>query len=345
MLAYQYEPDGKMRLVTRETPTARDGELTLDVVASGVCGTDLKIARGQHRMFPRGTTRVPGHEIIGKVRENNSSNAISAGTLVAVAPNIGCGYCGSCLGRRSNLCKNYESVGLTMDGGFAEVVRIPARAIEQGNLMPIEESVAGVAVLTEPVAAVARGIRSLAPSNADTLLVCGAGPIGLIAVMMARQLGVARIIVSQTSQARRELAKHWGADDTINPRAEDLVAAVMRLTGGRGADCVIVATPVAEVFQQSLSAASDGGRVNFFAGLPAGEGVVALDANLIHYRELMVTGSTANTTADCEHALALLVENPVPYGELITHRMALADSPRAFEIAVSGEALKMVIQP
>lgn len=345
MRALQFQPDQDMVVVDVPTPLVAAGEVVLDVVVAGICGTDLKIARGQHRLFPQGTLRIPGHEFVGRVRENGTSNpAFAAGSLVVVAPNIACGRCVPCLAGRGNLCLNYESIGLTVDGAFSETVLMPARAVEQGNLIPLPAGLdAEVAVLMEPLAAVLRGLKALDVAAGDTVLVCGAGPIGLLAVILARQLGATRIIVSQTTAPRRELASRFGADVTIDPRAEDLVSRVAAETHGRGADCVIVAAPIRPVFAQALLAAAIGGRVNFFAGLPSDASAVELDVNLIHYRELRVTGSTANTTEDCLEALEILAAQPEAYRQLVTHRFALSDIEEAFRTATDGEALKVVV--
>lgn len=347
MLALQFQPGQTMAMADVPHPLALDGEVILDVVVAGICGTDLKIARGEHRLFPAGTLRVPGHEFVGRVRENESSDAaLAQGTLVVVAPNIACGDCIPCEAGRGNLCVNYESIGLTVDGAFAEAVKMPRRAVEQGNLIPLPPGLdPEVAVLMEPLAAVLRGLKALDFAAEDTILICGAGPIGLIAVILARQLGAAKVIVSQTSVARRELAARFGADVTIDPRAEDLVTRIAAETGGRGADCVMVATPIRAVFSQALQTAAIGGRVNYFAGLPSRASSVDLDANLIHYRELRVTGSTANTTEDCLDALAILAANPEAYRRLVTHRFGLSDIEEAFRMSADGEALKVVVRP
>ena len=347
MLAYEHQADGVQRLVEQPVPTAEPGGITVDVVAAGICGTDLKIARGEHRMFPRGTTRVPGHESVGTVRENASGNPeFAPGTPVAIAPNISCGACRACLAGRPNLCENYEAVGLTFNGGFAETVAIPAAGVAGGNLMVIP---AGLDLLTaslmEPVAAVVRGLRPLALKPTDTVLICGAGPIGLIALLVAKHAGVRQILVSQTSPARRELAKSFGADATFDPRAADLPEQIRQYTDGWGADAVVAAAPIAQVFADSLRCAAKGGRINFFAGLPSGGGVVALDANLIHYNELLVTGSTANTNQDCREALELVASAPELFSPLITHRVPLDHADEAFALAASGQALKVILEP
>lgn len=347
MLAYEHQADGVQRLVEHPDPTPEPGGITVEVVATGICGTDLKIARGEHRMFPRGTTRVPGHESVGVVRENASDRQeFAPGTPVAIAPNISCGTCRACLTGRTNLCENYKAVGLTFDGGFAEVVAIPAAGVAKGNVMVIPKGLDLLtASLVEPVAAVVRGLRPLSLTSTDTVLICGAGPIGLIALLVAKHAGVREVLVSQTSPARRALATQFGADATFDPRAADLPEQIRNHTDGWGADAVVAAAPIPLVFSDALRCAAKGGRVNFFAGLPSGGGIVPLDANLIHYNELMVTGSTANTNEDCHEALDLVASTPELFSPLITHHVPLSEADDAFTLAASGQALKVVLEP
>jgi L-iditol 2-dehydrogenase len=345
MRALQFQASQTMALADLPTPEIGPGEVLCDVVVAGICGTDLKIARGEHRLFPQGTERVPGHELVGRVRENRSDDpGLAPGTLVVVAPNMACGKCVACSVGRGNVCLNYESIGLTVDGAFAETVRIPRRAVEQGNLIPVPDGLEPeVAVLMEPLAAVLHGLRALDVAADDSVLVFGAGPIGLLAVVLARQLGAGKILVSQTSAGRRELALRFGADVAIDPRAEDLLQRVRDETGERGADAVVVATPAHAVYPQALEAAAIGGRINYFAGLPSSDSVVGLDANLVHYRELRVTGTTANSTQDCLDALDILANHPEDYRRFVTHRFALADIEEAFRVSAEGAALKAVV--
>lgn len=347
MLALAFEPSGAMKLGHHEEPRLDAGDVLLEMCAAGICGTDLKIARGEHPRFPGGTQRIPGHELVGRVAVAGDTPARpGSGDLVAVAPNMACGTCDPCRRGRGNLCARYESVGLTVDGGFAERVRIPARAVVQGNVISLDAGVdPDLAVLMEPVAAVLRGIDAVALGKGDTLVIAGAGPIGLIALLLARQRGVEHIVVSQRSERRRRIAGELGADVTLDPATCDVVEEIRRATGGDGADVVMVTTPAAEVFAQSLEMAAVGGRVNFFAGLPSGHGTVGLDANLVHYRELTVTGTTANTTEDCRRALDLLLAAPSVFAPLVTHRYPLRDAERALAEAAGGGALKVVLHP
>lgn len=340
MLGYQFQPDTRLRVSEVAEPIPASGDAVVEVEWCGICGTDLKIARGEHRFYPVGTTRVPGHELSGRIV---SGARLDPGTPVVVAPNFACGRCPACRRGRSNICSSYDGIGLTVDGGFAERVLVPAKAVAHGVLLPVPPGLGlDVAVLAEPVAAVVRGMDAVRAARGQSLLVIGAGPMGLISVIVGRQLGMAPILVSQRSAARRQLASDFGAQ-TIDPVADDLVTAVSRLTGGDGVDVVMITTPVAEVFTQSLRCAAPGGRINFFAGLPTGRGEVWLDANLVHYNELTITGNTANTPADNAAALAMIASHPAAFAPLVTHRFPIAEADEAFAVAKAGSALKVLL--
>jgi len=342
MEALVYHGAGDLRVEERRTPRAGPGEVLVRVRACGICGTDLRIAAGSHRAYPDGTVRVPGHEIAGEVAAVGDGVDLEEGTPVFVAPNVGCGQCRQCRQGRVNLCATPTALGITLDGGFSTHVLVPAAGVEQGNVMPLERPLDPAAVsVVEPLACVLRGQAPCDIQPEDVVLIIGAGPIGLLHMLAAKVRGPAAIVVSEPSPARREQAAAWGADRTVDPGSEDLAEAL----GPDGADVVIVAAPVGPAQAQALALAAGGGRINFFGGLPKDRSEVALDTNLIHYKELLVTGTTANTKEDCRAALDLVVGGAVDVGRLVTARLELADADAAFEAARSGEALKVVIEP
>jgi L-iditol 2-dehydrogenase len=342
MQALVYRGAGDLRVEERPTPTPGLGEVVVRVEACGICGTDLRIASGSHRAYPKGTVRVPGHEIAGTVAVVGEGAGIATGTPVFVAPNVGCGTCRQCRSGRVNLCRTPNALGITLDGGFSTHVLVPAAAVEQGNVMALERPLdAAVVSVVEPLACVLRGQAQCGIQRGDVVLVAGAGPIGLLHLLAARVREPGAIVVSEPSAPRRAQAAEWGADRAVDPTSEDLAAAL----GADGADVIIVATPVAAVQAEALRLAATGGRINFFGGLPKGRSEVALDTNLIHYKELVVTGTTANTNADCRAALDLVTDGAVDVGRLVTGRRPRAEADAAFDAARSGEALKVVIEP
>ncbi len=140
MLAAVYRAPEGISLREVAAPSARSGEIILRVDAASICGTDLRILHGAHRMFSTGTVRIPGHEISGTISQIGAEvNGYEIGQRVFAAPNWGCGHCRMCIAGNNNLCPDYGAIGITHDGAFAEYVRIPAPAVRQGNVIPISD--------------------------------------------------------------------------------------------------------------------------------------------------------------------------------------------------------------
>ena len=347
MLAAVYHGPEDLRVEQRATPAAGPGEVVLRVDYASICATDLRILRGVHRKFGPGTVRVPGHEVVGTIADIGAgvSRGLGVGQRVFVAPNIGCGHCRQCLRGENNLCANYEALGITLDGAFAEFLRIPAPFVEQGNVMPFPDALDGAAVaLAEPFACVLRGQHALKVGSGDVALILGAGPIGVMHVLAAKAAGAAKILVSDLAPARLEMAARLGADRVVNVREESLPDIVATETEGRGADVIVVAAGVREAMESAPALAAINGRINFCAGLGAGDTVVRLDSNLIHYRELIVTGTTACSTDDCRQSLELVSSGKVDLAPLVSARFGLDRVKEAFDLARGGNALKLVLQ-
>jgi L-iditol 2-dehydrogenase len=345
--ALVFHGPGDLRLQPRDVPTPGSGEVLVRVEACGICGTDLRIAAGHHRAYPPGACRVPGHEIVGTVVAVGDEAPRREGERVIVAPNVGCGRCRQCREGRVNLCVRPQALGITRDGAFAEYVAVGADAVAQGNLLAVPDGIDPAELsLVEPLACVLRGQRPLAIAPGDVVLVVGAGPIGLMHLAAAQVREPACVIVSEPSEERRARALTRGADAVVDPLADDMRAVVAeRSEDGRGADVVITAAPAAAAQRQAVELAAPGGRINFFGGLPRDASRVELDTNLIHYKELLVTGTTANTNEDCREALDLVVSGRMDTAGLVTERYPLDDVHAAFEAAGSGRALKVVVVP
>ncbi len=345
MLAAVYHGANDLRVETYPIPTISADELLLKVVNSSICGTDLRILHGGHRMYPGGTVRIPGHEVVGDVVEVGANvMGIVAGQRVFVAPNMGCGHCRQCISGNNNLCANYVAFGITLDGAFAEYMRVPAAAILQGNLFVLDDGVdPAVAALTEPFACVLRGQNAVNVHAGDVVVVVGAGPIGLMHVQLARLRGAVRVIVSEMIPERRDQALNFGADAAVTP--DQLADAVSAASHGDGADVVIVAAPAHPAQEAALGIAAIGGRINFFGGLPKDRPTITLDSNVVHYKELIVTGTTACSTQDCRQAATLVNSGRIDLAPFISARYPLAEAVRAFGVAEDRKSLKVVLEP
>ena len=347
MLAAVYDGSPEIRLMEKDVPPLGPQDALLKVAACGLCGTDLRILRAGHRRIAPGTQRILGHELSGEIVAVGAEVKWPAvGMRVAVAPNMGCGHCEQCLRGETQLCPDYLSFGVGLDGAFAEYMRIPHAGIYQGNVLAIPDTVSDeAAALNEPLACVYRGLMACHPQPGESVLVIGAGPIGLMHVQVARVIGAGLVIVSSTSAVRGAEAKRFGADAVIQPPAEDLVEAVMTITRGRGVDIAIVAAPSAEAQAQCVQVLARHGRVNFFGGLPQGAEKTVLDANLIHYRELTVTGTTGQTIRDYRTTMGFIASGKVRVDELVSDRYPLREIRAAIECANSKARLKVIVQP
>lgn len=347
MAALVYYGAHDLRLENVPVPQISAKEILLQVSSASICGTDLRIYHGNHRKYPEGTIRIPGHEVVGVIANiGENVQDFQAGQRVFIAPNIGCGHCRLCIAGKNNLCPNYQAVGVTVDGGFAEYMRIPEQAILQGNVMPISDSVdPAVAALTEPFACVLRGQNALNIQPGNVVLVMGAGPIGIMHIKLARLRGAGRVIVSEPAEERLAQAVQTGADRAVNPLKEDLNQILMEESNGAGADAIIVAAPAHQAQESALQLAAIGGRINFFGGLPKDKPHIQLDSNLVHYKELVITGTTACSTYDCWQAAEIINSGRIELSDIISRRFPLSDALEAFNVAEQRTSLKVVIEP
>ena len=331
-----------MRLALRDDPVLERGDLILRVRAATICGTDIRVYRGRKTAGIRYPS-VIGHEFCGEIVATGGTAGHVPGMRVGVCPAIPCGRCGQCLRGMENLCPDLQAIGYEIDGAFAEYIRIPARAVELGNVHVLSDAVKDAdAALIEPLACVLNGQNKVGLQQGDTVVILGAGPIGALHVKLARLRGASRVIVSEPNQARRAAALVAGADVVIDPNAGDLRAAVRNETRGQGADVVICAIGIPALAAQAVGLAARGGRVSLFAGFTKGE-MGTLDINAIHYDELRVTGSFGLSRRDYEDALNMVTDGRIDLRDMVTHRYGLHEVAAAFAMAESGAAMKVVI--
>jgi L-iditol 2-dehydrogenase len=347
MLAAVYHGPDDLRLEERPPLKIQPDEALLKVISAGICGTDLRILKGGHRQYPAGTVRVPGHEVVGDIVEVGSEvTGLQVGARVMVAPNFATGMCRYAIRGNNNLCPDFGAIGVTIDGAFAEYMRIPGEIIRQGNLIPIDKDTdPAAAALIEPFACVLRGQKPLHITPSDVVLVMGAGPIGVMHVMLARLKGAQRIIVSEIQPARLPAATAAGADRVVDSPKEDLRDAVMEESGGLGADVIIVAAPSHQAQEEALQLAAIGGRINYFGGLPKDRPTIQFDSNAVHYKELIVTGTTACSTDDCWSAAEIVNAGRIDLGSVIGRRFPLSQVAEAFQVAQESTSLKIILEP
>lgn len=325
------------------TPDAQPGELILAIRASTVCGTDLRILTGKKTKGVRFPSII-GHEFAGVVVQTGAGvKGFATGDRVCMDPVIPCRACSYCKAGLENVCQNRQAMGYEFDGGFAEYVRVPAIALESGNVFKMPDGMSfEAAALSEPLACCINGQKNAQVGLGDSVVILGAGPIGLMHAALARAAGARQVIISEPNAARRQAALERGVNHACDPNRENLVEFVKQRTDGLGADVVILAIGVPALANEALSVVRKGGRVNLFAGFSQGD-MSSIDVNLIHYNEITVTGASALTRQGYEQAMQMLSTGQIDATSLITHRFEVADSLAAFEAAGSGHALKVAI--
>ncbi len=346
MKAIVYHAPGDIRVDDLPDPKCGERELLVGVDACAVCGTDLKtFHHGNPRITPPLTM---GHEFTGRVIQvgMGATGGFALGDRIVMATSISCGMCVYCRRGWTNLCLSLAPMGFTYPGGMAEQVVIPSQALENRHVvMTPSDMPAEHAALAEPVSCAVNSIGQCNLEEGATVLVMGAGPLGLMNACVARALGAGKIILSEISPARLAQARGFEIDVLINPAEEDLAERVMAETDGLGADVAIVAAPAAQPQEQAVHLVRKRGTVVLFASLPKDNSILQIDSRAIHYGELRVIGTSDSTAKHVQKAIELLASGRVPAAKLATHMLPLREIHKAFELMESGQALRVIVQP
>lgn len=344
MLAARLYDAGDLRVETCEKPKIEDNEILLRTSAAAICGTDLRmIAHGAQGVHPKHPL-ILGHEVSGIIEHVGPKvQKYQPGMKVALAPNIGCGICDTCVAGNTHLCNNYRAFGINIDGGFAEFMRIPANAIAQGNILILNNDAdTREAAIFEPLACVVNGQEQINVKAGDTVLIIGAGPIGLMHARLAEIKGALHVYIYDLSKERMVQAKKMSGN-LIPIYETDLKSAVLSLTNDRGVDVCIVACPSGAAQAESLELMAMNGRILFFGGLPPGSDKIVLQTNLVHYRQLKICGSTRSSLGQYRFAAQLAASGKLRLNDLISARFNLTEFHEAIDMAEKSIGFKTVI--
>ena len=343
MLAAKLYGKNDLRVERVPIPTINDDEILVRVKAATICGTDVRIYLNGLNGIDADNPLVLCHEFAGTIETVGAHvSNYHIGQRVTVAPNIGCGICNLCVSGNSHHCGKLMAIGIHLDGGFAELVRIPSAAVRLGNVTPIADSVSYVAAAAnEALSCAYSAFERYVVNPGETVVIIGAGAIGLMHAQLAKMAGAAKIILNDLSETR--LAECASLAPYIITVKDGLYERVMEETGGMGSDVIITACSAASAQRDALALAALDGRVNFFGGLPKGKEMVELDTNLIHYRQISVTGTTRASHAHYRKTLGLIASGLVNVDPLVTHRYPLTDIQKAFENAATAVGLRHAI--
>ena len=329
-----------LRVERASIPPLKPGDVLLRVDAALLCGTDVRIYEGRKQRnvtFPT----VLGHEFAGTVVDANGPlpAGVTMGDQVAVYPLVTCGMCAACRKGHENICRNRRAFGYQLTGGLSQYVHVPA--VARQNLVPVRGVPAPHAAIIEPVACAYNGQQLAGMAKAQTALIVGCGPLGLIHVGLAKNIGVEKVAAVDPIAGRRSMATRFGADLVLEP-GEDTAAALNDFTDG--IDVLVMAIGRIDALTPYLGCLSPGASISVFAGFGA-DADLAVSANDVHYNEWKIVGASS-CRLDGFHAVAPLVASgTLPVSELIGTQLPLDRAAEAIGLAGSGADMRVGVDP
>lgn len=330
MKAIVVEQPGVYSFTEVKDPYPGERQLVVRVHACGICGTDLHIADGEFAPTPYPI--IPGHEFSGEVVEVGEGvrESLEVGTRVAVDPSLFCGECGACRRGRGNLCGNWGAIGDTVDGAFAEYVSVPS-----ANVYEIPESMSfPEAALVEPLSCAVHGVHRLGSVLGDSILVVGAGTMGLLLMQLLLRAGASSITVVDRIAGRLDVARNLGSS-AVSESLDDL--------SSEHFDVVVDASGVASAMEKAFALVNRGGRAMVFGVAPA-DASIAVSPFRIYNDEITIVGSMA-VLHSFGDALRLLANGAVRTSELLASPRPLDSYAEALEFVKGGNGVKTQLAP
>lgn len=343
MKAAIFEGIGSIVVKNVPDPVIEDGAIILKVRVCSVCGSDLRIYRhGHSRIKP---PQIIGHEIAAEVVDKSSEvTGYDIGDRVTVTPRIACGICHYCQKSQYTYCREGRTFGYQLSGGYAEYMMVPSSGVRFGVLNKMTGNLTyEEASLTEPLACCIRAQRNSGVDKGVSVVVVGGGPVGIMHCRLAKAVGAGKVILIVNEWKRLDSVSLNGIDEIVDSTEQK--KRVTEMTEGRGADVVIVACSSAEAQENAVMLAGLGGRVDFFGGLLPGQSRISIDSNIMHYKEVSVSGSHGSTPADNRAALDMLSAGTIEISDLISHTFPLDAVVDAFHCAESKTGMHVAVCP
>jgi 2-desacetyl-2-hydroxyethyl bacteriochlorophyllide A dehydrogenase len=304
-----------LQLERRAAPLPIDGKALVRPLRIGICGTDYHIFQGKHPFLQY--PRVMGHELAVETVEVPADTGLAAGKVYVVNPYLSCGKCNACSRGKPNCCVKISVLGVHQDGGMQELLSVPP-----ANLVPAEGLTADQCAAVEFLAIGAHAVRRGAVSPQDSVLVIGAGPIGLGTALFAKLAGGAKVAVFDRDAQRARSAQAIAGVEAINFDGE-AQAAVATHTNGTGFDVVFDATGAQASMQRAFEFVAHGGRLVLVSVV---KDPISFSDPDFHRKEMTLLGSRNATSEDFASVISAIRKGKVPVENLITHRTSLADA-------------------
>lgn len=344
MLAAVFYGPRDIRLEDVEEPHAGNGELIIRVLASNMCGTDLKTYIRGHPLMK--APMIIGHEFCGEVIEvGEGVDRFKRGDRVVASNSAPCMQCTMCRLGSLTLCEGIREslIGFTLPGSYASYLKIPSAIVDRNTYL-IKSSIEPREIAcAEPLASVIHAIDKVRIREGDRVAVIGSGALGLMFLQLLKSMN-AYVIMTNRSGERVKLAERLGADAAIQVTDENLANKIREATDGIGADLVIEAVGRKETWESAFKAVRKGGQVLLFGGCSAGT-TVSFDAEKIHYGETQIIGSFHHEPSAFRRAIEAIESKVVNVKPLLTHNLSINDILLGFRLMEKREAMKVSIIP
>ncbi len=318
-------------------PTIGPNDLLIKIKKTAICGTDVHIYNWD--AWAQKTIPVPmvtGHEFVGVVAEVGSAvRGYRAGDRVSGEGHLTCGHCRNCRAGKRHLCRNTEGVGVNRHGCFGEYLAIPAE-----NAFPIPDSIPDeVASIFDPFGNATHTALSFDLVGED-VLITGAGPIGVMAVAIAKHVGARHVVISDVNDYRLELARKMGATRAVNVTKQSIPQVMSELGMKEGFDVGLEMSGNAQAFQSMIEAMNHGGKISML-GIFAEP--VAIDWSKVIFKGLHLKGIYGREMYETWYKMTSMLQSGLDISPVITHRFHVDDSLKAFEIMRSGQSGKVIL--
>jgi 2-desacetyl-2-hydroxyethyl bacteriochlorophyllide A dehydrogenase len=328
---------GRIAVEAADVPAPGPDEALVRTLVAGVCGSDLHAAHGRHPFVP--LPYRPGHEVVGVIEAGSrwaQGSNLALGQRVIVEPDLPCWTCKMCTTGRENLCENLQFFGCGYaQGGMADYFTLAAN-----RLHPVPDALDdNTAALIEPLSTPVHAVRLAGDVAGRSVAILGAGTIGLFTLAVLRAHGAGPVVSTDPNLAKRQRAEALGADVTIDARAPDVTGQVREALGG-SADIVFDCVAVQSSVDQAIAIADKGGTV-MVVGVPAGAVTVPLP--IVQDHQIRIQGSATYLPEDYAESAGLLGRGAIRTSDFVTATRPLAQVAEAFELASSGQHVKVLV--
>ena len=323
-----------------EIPKVQDGEVLIKVEACAICGSDVKTYKnGNPRMRP---PAIIGHEFCGTILETGKGvKKYKAGQRVTMATTMGCGECIYCKEGKTNICKNATAMGFHCNGAMAAYTVVPAKAVQMGNIVDVGDLDAEIAALSEPMSCAINGLGRLPMAEIKSALIVGIGALGMMHAVALRDYGVQNIVTVSNPGVKKDIMESIGFKVVGR---EEIEESYLELSGGDGFDLVIITAPSNKVQSEAVKFARKSGYVSYFASLPVGNEMLALNSRTVHYNELILYGTSDSTAAHVTEAGKILRKQKQTFEKIIT-KLPIEDFQKGLDGILDKSLAKVVLIP